>query len=244
MNPKDRIILALDVDTHEEALKLVKDLAPYVGAFKIGMQLYNSIGPSIVQEVNQLGGRVFVDLKFHDIPNTVGSAGKVLTRLNCLMFNVHAAGGREMMKKAVDDAKAEAALIGTEPPIILAVTVLTSISDQQLKEEMYVEGMNVRELAVKWAVMAKESGLGGVVCSPREITAIRDACGSDFKIVTPGIRPVWSEANDQKRITTPLEAIELGADYMVIGRPITQADNPRAAALRIIEELEESNNVE
>ena len=242
MNPKDRIILALDVDTHAEALKLVKELAPYVGAFKIGMQLFNSIGPSIVQEVNQLGGRVFVDLKFHDIPNTVGAAGKVLTRQQCFMFNVHAAGGREMMQKAADDAQAEASVLGIAAPIILAVTVLTSISDQQLKEEMYVERLNVQELAVKWALMAKESGLNGVVCSPREITAIRAACGSDFKIVTPGIRPRWSEANDQKRITTPRDALDLGADYMVIGRPITKADNPRDAAMRIIEELEDKDN--
>ncbi|HWQ73680.1 MAG TPA: orotidine-5'-phosphate decarboxylase [Syntrophomonas sp.] len=244
MNPKDRIILALDVDTHEEALMLVKDLAPYVGAFKIGMQLYNSIGPAIVQEVNQLGGRVFVDLKLHDIPNTVSSAGKVLARLQCYMFNLHAAGGREMMKTTVDEVKAETAALGIATPLMLAVTVLTSISDQQLKEEMFVAGMNVRELAVKWAQMAKESGLDGVVCSPREITAIREACGSDFKIVTPGIRPRWSEVNDQKRITTPRDALELGADYMVIGRPITRADNPRAAAMRIIEELEGTDHAE
>jgi len=238
MQPKERIVLALDVDTHAEALTLVKELTPYVGVFKIGMQLYNSIGPAIVQEVNELGGKVFVDLKFHDIPNTVGAAGKVLTRLNSFMFNVHAAGGREMMQKAADDAKAEAAKLGINPPIILAVTVLTSISNQQLQEEMHVNGMDVQELAVKWAVMAKESGLDGVVCSPKEITAIRQACGPDFKIVTPGIRPRWSEANDQKRITTPRDALDLGADYMVIGRPITQADSPKAAALKIIEELE------
>lgn len=238
MNPKDRIVLALDVDTHAEAIELVKDLTPYVGVFKIGMQLYNSIGPSIVKEINELGGKVFVDLKFHDIPNTVGAAGKVLTRLNSFMFNVHAAGGREMMQKAADDAKQEAARLGIEPPIILAVTVLTSISDQQLKDEMYVEGYNVQELAVKWAVMAKEAGINGVVCSPKEITAIRAACGPDFKIVTPGIRPRWSEANDQKRITTPRDALDLGADYMVIGRPITKAEDRQAAAKKIIEELE------
>jgi orotidine-5'-phosphate decarboxylase len=238
MNPQDRIILALDVDTHAEAIDLVKDLTPYVGVFKIGMQLYNSLGPSIVEEVNALGGKVFVDLKFHDIPNTVGAAGKVLTRMNSFMFNVHAAGGREMMQKVAVDAQGEAARLGIVPPTILAVTVLTSISDKQLQEEMYVSGLNVKQLAVKWAVMAKESGLNGVVCSPQEITAIRAACGPDFKIVTPGIRPRWSEANDQKRVTSPRDALELGADYMVIGRPITKADDRRAAAMKIIEELE------
>lgn len=244
MDPKERIILALDVDTHEEALQLVKTLTPYVGAFKIGMQLYNSVGPSIVEEVNQCGGKVFVDLKFHDIPNTVASAGKVLTRQHCYMFNVHAAGGREMMQRTAAEVKAEAASLGIEAPLILAVTVLTSITDQQLKEEMYVEGINVRELAVKWAALAKASGLDGVVCSPKEITAIRDACGPDFKIVTPGIRPLWSEVNDQKRITTPWDAMDLGADYMVIGRPITKAENPRAAAIRIMEELEGNSHAE
>lgn len=239
MNPKERIVLALDVDTHDEALDLVKVLTPYVGVFKIGMQLYNSVGPAMVRQVNELGGKVFVDLKLHDIPNTVGAAGKVLTRLNSFMFNVHAAGGREMMQKTATEVSKEAARLGITPPLILAVTVLTSISDSQLKDEMYINDLNVQELAVKWAVMAKESGLNGVVCSPKEITAIRAACGPDFKIVTPGIRPRWSEANDQKRITTPRDALGLGADYMVIGRPITKADNPKAAALKIIEELED-----
>ncbi|CFX75480.1 Aldolase-type TIM barrel [Syntrophomonas zehnderi OL-4] len=238
MNPKERIVLALDVDTYDEALGLVRELTPYVGVFKIGMQLYNSIGPAIVQQVNELGGKVFVDLKLHDIPNTVGAAGRVLTRLNSFMFNVHAAGGREMMQYAAAEVSKEAARLGINPPLILAVTVLTSISDQQLKNEMYVNDLNVLELTVKWAVMAKESGLNGVVCSPQEITAIRAACGPDFKIVTPGIRPRWSETNDQKRVTTPRDALHLGADYMVIGRPITKADNPKIAAQKIIEELE------
>ena len=238
MNPKERIVLALDVDPYDEALGLVRELTPYVGVFKIGMQLYNSIGPAIVQQVNELGGKVFVDLKLHDIPNTVGAAGRVLTRLNSFMFNVHAAGGREMMQYAAAEVSKEAARLGINPPLILAVTVLTSISDQQLKNEMYVNDLNVLELTVKWAVMAKESGLNGVVCSPQEITAIRAACGPDFKIVTPGIRPRWSETNDQKRVTTPRDALHLGADYMVIGRPITKADNPKIAAQKIIEELE------
>lgn len=238
MEAKDRIVLALDVDTTEEAMALVRKLTGYVGVFKIGMQLFNSAGPTIVQKVHDLGGRVFLDLKLHDIPNTVGAAGKVLTRLNTYMFNVHAAGGREMMRKVAEESAAEAGRLGMEPPLVLAVTVLTSISQKELAEEMFVSGMTVEELVVKWALMAQESGLGGVVCSPREISLIRSSCGPDFKIVTPGIRPLWSAADDQKRITTPLQALEQGADFMVIGRPIVKADDPCAAAQRIIDELE------
>jgi orotidine-5'-phosphate decarboxylase len=238
MQAKDRIVLALDVDTAEEALVLVEKLTDYVGVFKIGMQLFNSAGPDIVNKVHELGGRVFVDLKLHDIPNTVGSAGKVLTRLNSYMFNVHAAGGREMMRQAAQDSKSEAEKLGIEAPLILAVTVLTSISEKELAEEMFISDMKVEDLVVKWALMAKESGLGGVVCSPQEIVPIRQACGPDFKIVTPGIRPLWSAANDQKRITTPRQALDQGADYMVIGRPIVQAANPCEAAQMIIDELE------
>lgn len=238
MEAKDRIVLALDVDTPNEAMALVNKLAGYVGVFKIGMQLFNSVGPTIVHQVHDLGGRVFVDLKLHDIPNTVGAAGKVLTRLNSYMFNVHAAGGREMMVQVAEDSKQEAQKMGFAPPIILAVTVLTSISQKELAEEMFVTGMKVEDLVVKWALMAQESGLGGVVCSPREIVPIRAACGPDFKIVTPGIRPLWSATNDQKRITTPRQALDQGADYMVIGRPIVKAEDPCAAAQKIIDELE------
>lgn len=238
MQARERIILALDVPTSEEALNLVKELKDYVGAFKVGMQLYNSSGPDIVKAIHELGGKVFVDLKFHDIPNTVAEAGKVMTRLGCYMFNVHAAGGREMMKKLAEEVENEAKSLGITPPITLAVTVLTSISQKELEQDMLITGMKVEDVALKWAVMAKESGIKGVVCSPHEIIAIRKACGPDFKIVTPGIRPLWSEKNDQKRITTPKEALELGADYMVIGRPITKADQPREAAEKIIKELE------
>lgn len=238
MEAKDRIVLALDVDTNEEAVRLVKRLSGHVGVFKIGMQLYNGLGPDIVHRVHDLGGKVFLDLKLHDIPNTVGAAARVITRLNTFMFNVHAAGGREMMNQAADASIKEADRYGGAPPLILAVTVLTSISQKELNEEMYVSGLKVEELVVKWALMAQESGLGGVVCSPQEISPIRQACGPDFKIVTPGIRPLWSAANDQKRITTPRQALDLGADYMVIGRPIVQATDPIEAAQRIIEELE------
>ncbi|MGI5879785.1 MAG: orotidine-5'-phosphate decarboxylase [Syntrophomonadaceae bacterium] len=238
MQAKDRIILALDVDTEKQALSLVERLSPTIGVFKVGMQLYNSCGPQIVEKINQAGGKVFVDLKFHDIPNTVAAAGKVLTRLGCYMFNIHAAGGREMMSQLVKGVQEEAALKKINPPLILAVTVLTSISQSQLENDMFITDKSVEDTVVAWARMAQECGINGVVCSPQEITAIRNTCGKEFKIVTPGIRPAWSAANDQKRITTPKEALTMGADYMVIGRPITAADNPESAALRIIEELE------
>ncbi|MDD2511403.1 MAG: orotidine-5'-phosphate decarboxylase [Syntrophomonas sp.] len=239
MQAKQRIILALDVDSREQALALVKDLAPHVGAFKVGMQLFNSCGPDIVEEINQLGGRVFLDLKFHDIPNTVAAAGRAITRLKCFMFNVHAAGGREMMRQVAEEVEDEAKRLFAPVPLSLAVTVLTSISQRELEEEIGVKGMKLPDLVVKWALMAQECGMSGVVSSPQEIVAIRAACGPDFKIVTPGIRPAWSETNDQKRITTPRQALEMGADFMVIGRPITQAKNPVEAALKIIAELEE-----
>ena len=238
MKPKERIILALDVDSEARALELVEKLADSVGAFKVGMQLYNQVGPGIVRQIQDLGGRVFVDLKFRDIPNTVAGAARVMTGLNCFMFNVHSSGGRDMMTAAMKAVQEESARLGCAPPLVLAVTVLTSISEQQLHDEMYIS-RSMEQTVMGWAQMAKECGLNGVVCSPQEIEPIRRACGSDFVIVTPGIRPLWSEKNDQKRITTPREALRLGADYMVIGRPITAAPDPREAALRIIEELEE-----
>lgn len=238
MQAKDRIIVALDVDTRDEALKLVEQLHDLVGAFKIGMQLFNSEGPDIVREINKIGGKVFVDLKLHDIPNTVAQAGKVLTRLDVLMFNVHAAGGRQMMTTMAAEVRQEALRLGIDAPIMLAVTVLTSISAEQLSNDLLIKDLPVAEVVSQWALMAKESGMNGVVCSPQEITAVRAACGPDFLIVTPGIRPRWSEKNDQVRVTTPKDALDLGADYMVIGRPICQAQSPREAAQKIINELE------
>ena len=238
MEARDRIVLALDVDSKAKAISLVKELAGYVGVFKVGMQLYDSVGPDIVKEINDLGGKVFVDLKFHDIPNTVAAAGRVMARLGCYMFNVHAAGGRDMMQALSQELKAAAQSVNQPDPITLAVTVLTSISQEQLSQEMYVQDLKIQELVVKWALMAQECGIKGVVCSPQEIIAIRQACGPEFKIVTPGIRPAWSEANDQKRITTPRQALDMGADYMVIGRPIVKASQPVEAAIKIVQELE------
>ncbi|MDR1160042.1 MAG: orotidine-5'-phosphate decarboxylase [Syntrophomonadaceae bacterium] len=238
MKPKKRIILALDVNSKDEAVDLVKKLAGHVGVFKVGMQLYNLAGPDIVHCINDLGGQVFIDLKFHDIPNTVASAGKVMAGLNCFMFNVHAAGGRVMLKAAAQAVKEEALRLRRAPPKILAVTVLTSISQKELEDEMLIKGRAVEQVVSTWAEMAQQSGIDGVVCSPQEITAIRERCGPDFIIVTPGIRPQWAEEGDQKRITTPRQALDAGADYMVIGRPIIKAYDPVEAVKLIIDELE------
>lgn len=239
MDARERIILALDVDAENKALGLVEKLIGSVGAFKVGMQLYNICGPLIVHRIQELGGRVFVDLKFHDIPNTVAAAARVMTALNCFMFNVHAAGGREMMTAAVQSVQEEASRLNCSAPLALAVTVLTSISPQQLHDDMFITNRSVEQTVVDWALMAQECGMSGVVCSPQEIALIRQACGSGFVIVTPGIRPLWSAKNDQKRITTPRDALKLGADYIVIGRPITAAQDPREAAQKIIDELED-----
>lgn len=237
MQGKDRITVALDVDTRERALELARQLKDEVGVYKIGMQLYNSEGPALVQEIAALGRPVFVDLKFHDIPNTAAAAAKVVTRLGASIFNVHAAGGREMMRQVRKAADQEAEKAGRQRPVILAVTVLTSIDQDTVKNDLLID-LPVAELVVKWAIMAKEAGMDGVVASPQEITAIRDACGPDFIILTPGVRPTWADANDQKRVMTPREAYQAGADYLVIGRPINASDDPVAAARRIAEELE------
>ena len=238
MLAQDRIILALDVDTEAEALALAEELKDSVGAFKIGMQLFNAAGPGIVDRFNQIGAKVFVDLKFHDIPNTVASASRVMTRLNAFMFNLHASGGREMMKEARQAVDDEAKKLGQPAPLLIAVTILTSMNQAQMEADLGIQGKTIEQVVVEWAKMAQECGIDGVVCSPKEIAAVRSACGPDFKLITPGIRPAWAAANDQKRMMTPQEAQALGCDYMVIGRPITGAEDKKAAAAAIIKELE------
>lgn len=236
---KQKLIVALDMDTRAEAERLVEVLAPYVGAFKVGMQLYNSEGPDMVRSLMDRGAKVFVDLKFHDIPNTVVQAGRVMTRLGVFMYNLHVAGGSEMMRQTVEATRKEAEALGLNPPLLLGVTVLTSITDHQLREEMGVE-RNLTEQVVKWAQLAQEAGLNGVVASPQEIQAIRQACGSEFIIVTPGVRPAGAQLNDQKRVMTPGEAIMAGASFLVVGRPITAAADPVAATRAIVEEMEKA----
>ncbi|MBW2977719.1 orotidine-5'-phosphate decarboxylase [Candidatus Woesearchaeota archaeon] len=235
METKDKICLALDVDSAEKARALVKELHDYVGVFKIN-SLFNEAGPKIVKEIVDNGGKVFLDLKYHDIPNTVANYAKAATKMGVFMFNIHATGGLEMMKAAAEAVKETAESLDIKKPIVLGVTVLTSIDQDALNSELNVSG-EVEAQVIHLALLAKKAGLDGVVCSPKEIKAIREACGNDFVIVTPGIRPAWSATDDQKRITTPKDAVEAGADYLVIGRPIRNADDKVEAAKKILEEI-------
>lgn len=237
--PKDRIIVALDVNSEAEAVRLVRDLRDWVGAFKVGLELFNSIGPRIFDSIRDAGAeRIFYDGKFHDIPNTVAGAARAAVRMGVWMFNVHTTGGTKMMSAAADAAGDEAHRLGVEAPLIIGVTVLTSIGPDVLQHELSVPVL-LENHVVHLSSLAQSSGLHGVVASPLEIVAIRNACGPGFLIVTPGVRPAWAAKNDQTRVTTPAEAVRNGADYLVIGRPITAADDPVAAAQRIIDELGE-----
>ncbi|MDF9408031.1 orotidine-5'-phosphate decarboxylase [Pelotomaculum isophthalicicum JI] len=233
---KNPLIIALDVDTIEEASVLVDKLSPYAGAFKVGMQLYNYEGPEVIRILKEKNVAIFIDLKLHDIPNTVAGAARVLTRHGVSILNVHAAGGKTMMREAVKAARDEAAKTGIDCPLIVAVTVLTSIDQEVFNNEVGING-SIQERVVLWARMAREAGLDGVVASPHEIAAIRKACGNDFVIITPGVRPAGVIANDQKRIMTPGEAMRQGATYLVVGRPVTASPDPAQAARAILEEI-------
>jgi orotidine-5'-phosphate decarboxylase len=235
MEPRDRLIVALDVDTEEKATGLAEKLKNDVRFFKIGFELFSSCGPSIVKEIAKFGGRIFLDLKFHDIPNTVSKAAISVTKLGVFMFNVHALGGYDMMKKTADAVKAEAQKLKIEPPKVLAVTILTSMDENALKKVGINDTMNQEVLRL--AELAKSAGLDGVVASPSEARLIRQKLGGDFLIVTPGVRPSWAAAGDQKRIATPKEAIANGATYIVAGRPVTEAKDPAQAARKILEEM-------
>jgi len=236
---RDKLILALDVSTREEALALVERLHGYVGGFKVGLQLFHACGPAILHEVRQRGGRVFYDGKFHDIPHTVAGAVAEVTQAGVFMLNVHTHGGAAMMRAAVESAQQVAAARGQPRPLILGVTVLTSLDATALGEELQIP-VALPEHVVHLARLAQRSGLDGVVASPRETLAVRAACGGDFLIVTPGIRPAWAAPGDQKRVTTPAQALRAGADYLVVGRPIIAHADPVAAAQRVLEEMAEA----
>lgn len=233
-----RLIFALDVDDFEEAEKWVKRLHDKVGLFKIGKQLFTRCGPEIVRMVRGEGGEVFLDLKYHDIPNTVAKAGLEACRLGVKMFNVHALGGREMMEKVVAEVDAEYPRGSGQRPLLLAVTILTSSTEQTLRE-VGIE-QPVVQMVPRLARLAKDAGMDGVVASPKEIGLIREACGPDFTIVTPGVRPLSASQDDQKRVTTPADAVAAGSDYLVIGRPISAAADPGKAAEEILEEMSQA----
>ncbi|WP_299623136.1 orotidine-5'-phosphate decarboxylase [Pelagibius sp.] len=232
--PQDRIFVALDTPDIERAAALSKSLMQAVGGIKIGKEFFTAQGPDGVR-LAAGGMPLFLDLKFHDIPNTVAGAVRAAVHLRPAIVNVHASGGRAMMQAAAEAARETAEDLGIEPPKVIGVTVLTSLDRQDL-EEVGQPGPAADQV-LRLARLTQDSGLDGVVCSPREIGALRQACGPDFLLVVPGIRPSWAASGDQKRIMTPQEAIAAGADHLVIGRPITAAENPLAAAQRIAAKL-------
>jgi len=235
MNPKERLIVALDLDSEEKAVAMAERLKNDVRFFKIGFELFSSCGPRIVERMREMGCDVFLDLKFHDIPNTVAKAAMSIMRLGVYMFNVHTLGGYDMMKNTADAVETEAARSGVVRPLVLGVTILTSMDEKLLKKV----GINatMKTEVLRLARLAKDAGLDGVVASASEAKLIRQKLGKDFLIVTPGVRPSWSVAHDQKRVTTPKKAIRDGADFIVVGRPILEAKDPAHAAREIMREM-------
>ena len=229
MNARDRLIVALDVPKADAARALVDRLAGRVGMFKVGSQLFTAAGPDLVHEIVGRGEKVFLDLKFHDIPNTVAGAVASASRLGVSFVDVHGLGGRAMMEAGVGALPA----MGTR---LLAITILTSHDEESLGE-IGVNG-SMADSVRRLAQLAKEAGTDGVVASPHEVALVREACGTDFLIVTPGIRPAGAATGDQARAATPAAAIAAGADYVVVGRPITEAGDPAAAADAIVREME------
>ena len=234
-DPKDKIIFALDVEHFAEAQRWVTVLKNRIGLFKVGKQLFTHSGPKVIDMIHQKNQHVFLDLKFHDIPNTVAKAGEEATKLEVSMFNLHALGGFEMMRKTVEASKTRAKELGIPKPVILAVTILTSMDEDTLKE-VGIQGPIIQEVE-KLALLAMKAGVDGVVASPHEIGIIRQQCGKNFVIVTPGIRLPSEKKDDQKRTLTPKEAIAAGANYLVIGRPIKEAKDPLAAVEKIVEDI-------
>jgi orotidine-5'-phosphate decarboxylase len=228
MPVSEKLILALDVPDYGHASELVERFKEHIGIFKVGPELFLSSGSKIIEEINRKHGKVFLDLKFHDIPNTVSKAAVIATKLGVYMFNVHTSGGLEMMKKCKDSVMDLCLKENMERPKILGVTVLTSISKEILKTEVGIPH-SVKTHVKHLASLAQKAGLDGVIASAREALMIRELCGKGFLIVTPGIRPSWTPPDDQKRTMTPKEAMKEGADYLVIGRGVLQHEDPLKA---------------
>ena len=234
MLPEQRIIVALDVENKEKAVSLVKELEQ-AEIFKIGFKLFVSEGVSIIKDIYKFNKKIFLDLKFHDIPNTVAGAIKHAINHNIFMLTLHSLGGREMLKRAVEAAKEEAERLSIPKPKLLAVTILTSLKETDLNELGVF--CKTDEQVLRLANLAYEAGVDGIVCSPKEIALLRKNLEKDVLIVTPGIRPAWARTHDQKRVMTPRQAIQEGADYLVIGRPIIASSNPKEAFLKIVNEI-------
>ena len=239
INPeiKEKIVLALDVNTIDEAKQLVTELKDYTGVFKVGLQFILANGSEVFKFIRDEGGKFFFDIKLHDIPNTVKKASENIIKQGASFFNLHAAGGAEMMKQAAEGANNAAKALGLDPPVILAVTLLTSVSEYVLNNELQISS-NTKDYAITLAKLAKASGMSGVVASAHECADIKSICGKDFKVLCPGIRPAWSVTGDQKRIATPAFAISQGADYLVIGRAVTGCKDKIGAMQKIYEEIE------
>ena len=243
MNTTSKTLLALDTDTAEKALALAELLKDEVAGLKVGLELVNSAGFALFEQLRAVAGadvKIFYDCKFLDIPNTVAGASRAAARRGVWMFNVHASGGTAMMRAAVTGAKEGTQETGVARPLVIAVSVLTSMSAEVLRDELGVM-RPLPEHVVNLARLAQDSGCDGLVASPLEVAAIRQACGQDFLLVIPGVRPAGAAVGDQKRMMTPGEAIRAGADYLVIGRPITAADDPVSAAKSINAEISGNN---
>lgn len=238
---KEKIIVALDVSSEVEALELVSELKDYTGCFKVGLEYLTSAGIGIVQKILKIGSKIFYDGKFKDIPNTVAGASRAVARLGVNMFTVHATGGLEMMKQAAEAARSESKKLDVKSPMVLAVTVLTSINLDILNNELHIPG-DLKSHVIQLAKLAEQAGLDGIIASPNELGVLRNNLPDKMAIITPGIRPVWASLQqDQKRVMTPSEAISQGASALVIGRPITkpppEIGGPLQAIKRITEEI-------
>lgn len=233
----EQIIVPLDVPNDAAAIALIEHL-PQVSFWKVGLELFVSSGPGILSTLKNSQKRIFLDLKFHDIPNTVAGACREAARYGVDLLTIHAASGREALTCAIAAVQEGAAQAGVSPPKLIAITLLTSISPRQLAFDLKIP-LELPDYALQMALLAQEAGLDGAVCSPQEVEQLRQTCGDDFLLVCPGVRPSWASAGDQRRSLTPAQAIKAGADYLVIGRPITAASDPKAAWERICTELAE-----